>query len=308
MVNRIHLSGTEFIDKILSGERDFRAIKLTKNSRLDSDQEKYWLLCYYLRNASLSEDPLNLCDADLTGLTAKLVYKDDGSSFGLFFPYVNAERVNLKNAILPRSVWNHSNLREAKLIRSKLTGSKFINAHLDHVIATEAMLDGMLAHNSNWDHAKMNSIRARHANFNNSSLLHAKLYYADLRYANFANSVLEHAKFRGAKLYGTKFPNIHLYYAINAGAKSLGHANFFDKTKISRVTLQIALNRQEAVEKLWDEIDEDTDLIKIADRALELQKLARNASEISQEQRNQENFERRLRTGAYRNNSERRCK
>lgn len=120
----IRLSGAEWIEKLLAGERDFAAVKLERYSNL-SGHDGFLTLQRYLKDADLAAESIILDNADLTGVDAD----------GLYMPFLKATGACFKHAALMESNLQSSQLRSAdlryaRLPEANLTGSDLRDADL----------------------------------------------------------------------------------------------------------------------------------------------------------------------------------
>lgn len=106
------LSGVEFIEKLLSGEKDFTGIHLEPYFNL-SGNENFEALHEYLQEQDLEKEPVILEGAELRGLDAD----------GLFMPFLKANGANFK----------HATLMEANLEFAELRSTDFRYARLPQV-------------------------------------------------------------------------------------------------------------------------------------------------------------------------------
>lgn len=134
MAKLTKISGDEFVKKILSGERDFKRIRLS-NFNL-SDHESVEALQTYLDGQNLQESPLILSESHLSGLTA----------YDISLPYLEAARCNFEGGN-----FGESNLTGANFGHSYFKGAIFCNADLESVYLRHADLE----------HVKMEGARLR---------------------------------------------------------------------------------------------------------------------------------------------------
>jgi len=145
----IFMKGQEFIQKILSGERDFANIELEQDFDL-SGYEGFDELQAYLKDAGLEEKPLIVENSKFRQLDADGIYlpflKADNANFkhGTFmganfenaqfenadFRYAKLAQVNMKNANLENADLRQADLYLSSLIGTVLTGVDFSGASL----------------------------------------------------------------------------------------------------------------------------------------------------------------------------------
>lgn len=124
------IDGAEFIKKILTGERDFSRViikeKCLMNMFIDYDN-----MIDYLKKqdqeGKLEKNPIILNGAELIGIKAKRLY----------FPYIQAECIDLEHAILPEANFYNANftralLTEAYLVKANLRKAKLVGASLEY--------------------------------------------------------------------------------------------------------------------------------------------------------------------------------
>jgi len=154
----IFVEGKEFIKKILSGERDFSGIKLEEGFDLCGD-DSFDELQEYLRKCNLKENPVNIEGSKLRRLDAD----------GLYLPFVQARRVNLKHAALmganlENAQLEMSDLRYARLSRVKLTNANLRNADLRLADLNLAFLIGTNLTEANFEAADLEYTNMKNAN------------------------------------------------------------------------------------------------------------------------------------------------
>jgi len=139
----IHMSGQEFLQKLLEGEREFRGIvlepyfSLSRNGQFASLQEQ--LLAADLENA-----PVILERADLTGFDAD----------GLHMPFVKAngacfKQATLLEANLESSEFENADFRYARLPQANMKTCHFRDADLRQTDLNLAELNGSLLSGAN---------------------------------------------------------------------------------------------------------------------------------------------------------------
>lgn len=159
----VAVEGAEFVQKILSGERDFSGIDLEEGfdlcgySGFDELQE-------YLQKADLEKIPINIEGSKLRHLDAD----------GLYLPFVQA---------------NGANLKHAALMGANLEGAGFEKADLRYV----RLARGNLA-NANLRDADLRLADLNCASLVNTILTGTNFGAADLEYANMQNADLKDVK------------------------------------------------------------------------------------------------------------------
>lgn len=132
----VRMSGSEFLKKLLEGERDFSSVLLEPYFSLSRD-EGFPTLQNHLRDADLRDKPVILDRADLTGIDAD----------GLYLPFLKANGVCFKHATLMEVDLQSSELRStdfryARLPQARLTNCDFRDADLRQADLNLAQLEG----------------------------------------------------------------------------------------------------------------------------------------------------------------------
>jgi uncharacterized protein YjbI with pentapeptide repeats len=145
----IFMKGREFVQKVLSGERDFSNIELEQDFDL-SGYEAFDELQTYLKDADLEEKPLIVENSKFRQLDADGLYlpfiKANNANFkhGTFmaanfengqfkntdFRYAKLAQVSMKNSNLENSDLRQADLYLSSLIGTILTGADFSGASL----------------------------------------------------------------------------------------------------------------------------------------------------------------------------------
>jgi uncharacterized protein YjbI with pentapeptide repeats len=120
----VEMQGSEFIKKVLSGERDFSGIHLQEGFDLCGD-DGFAELQEYLKRSDLKSAPINIENARLRRLDAD----------GIHLPFLRAAGANLKHttlmgANLTQARLGSSDLRYSKLCSANLEGSNLENSDL----------------------------------------------------------------------------------------------------------------------------------------------------------------------------------
>ncbi len=151
-----NMKGTEFVKKILKGERDFSGIKLERGFNL-SGYDGFAEMNDYLKNQDLSQNPVQINDSDFSYVKAN----------GIYLPLTQGVRANLNRANLNRANLNRANLNRANLYGANLYGANLDGANLNRANLSRANLDG--------------------ANLNRVMNLERAIY---LEYAHFLNTIV----------------------------------------------------------------------------------------------------------------------
>lgn len=153
----VAMQGAEFVQKILSGEKDFSRIDLEEGfdlcgySGFDELQE-------YLKNSDLQRSPINIEGAKLRHLDAD----------GLYLPYLRAGGANLKHsalmgANLESAQFEKADLRYVRLARANLRNSNLKDADLRLADLNLASLIGSVLTRTNFEAADVEYTNMQHA-------------------------------------------------------------------------------------------------------------------------------------------------
>jgi uncharacterized protein YjbI with pentapeptide repeats len=157
------MSGTEFIQSVLAGERNFTGMALEDGFDL-CGHERFTELQDYLKRCDLQQQPLDLSGARCRGLSAD----------GWHLPFVRAA---------------NASFREAKLLGANLEGAVLTGADLRHVCLAGGKLD----------RADLGNADLRAADFNLASLKGAKLGGADCLLTSLEFTNMMKADLRGIR-------------------------------------------------------------------------------------------------------------
>ncbi len=135
---RTHMSGNEFVQKLLDGERNFKTIVLEPYFSL-ARHERFEELQNRLREDDLENNPVILEGADLTGLDAD----------GLVLPFLKANEACFKHATMMEASVESSefeavDFRYAKLPQADMRTCHFRDADLRQADLNLATLNGSL--------------------------------------------------------------------------------------------------------------------------------------------------------------------
>ena len=125
MANKLmYMKGQEFVQKVLSGERDFSDIELEQDFDLSGD-EGFSELQAYFKAADMEENPLIAENSKFRHLDA-----DD-----LYLPFLKANNTNFKHstfmgANFQNSEFKNADFRYARLAQVNMEGSNMTNADL----------------------------------------------------------------------------------------------------------------------------------------------------------------------------------
>ena len=157
------MKGEEFVQKILSGERDFSNIELKQDFNL-CGYEKFEEMQNYLENTNLEENPVILENSSFRRLDADELY----------LPFLKA---------------NNASFKHAALMGANLKGSQFENANFRYArLAKANMMD------SNLKNADLKLADLNLTSLMNTTLTEADFSGADLQYTNMQKADLKGIK------------------------------------------------------------------------------------------------------------------
>lgn len=139
--SNIELSGREFIEKLLAGERDFTGIRLEPYFNLSGD-ENFEALCSYLQDQDLATEPVILEGADLRGIDADGVYLPYVRANGAHFKHATLMEANLEYAELRSVDFRYARLPQTKMKGADLRDADMRQADLNLGVLTETKLKG----------------------------------------------------------------------------------------------------------------------------------------------------------------------
>ena len=118
------MKGEEFVQKILSGERDFSNIELEQDFNL-CGYEKFEEMQKHLKNTNLKENPVIIENSSFRRLDADKLY----------LPFLKANNASFKHAAfmeanLKGSQFENTNFRYARLAKANMMDSNLKNADL----------------------------------------------------------------------------------------------------------------------------------------------------------------------------------
>ena len=154
------MEGGEFVQKILSGEKDFSKINLEEGFDL-CGYSGFDELQKYLKNSDLETNPIILEGAKLRHLDAD----------GLYLPFLRANGVNLKHAALMGA-----NLQNADFVKADLRYVRFARANLTNSNLRDADL-----RLSDLNLASLIRTDLNGTNFEATDMEYTNLQHADLK-------------------------------------------------------------------------------------------------------------------------------
>lgn len=204
--NLAYMSGNEFVQKILAGERDFQNIRLEPAFNLRF-HEAYQDLNNLLKFSGDWRNPFNISGSSFICLNAELDWRSTIGKNVLFY-----------GAILKGSYFDYSKMHESCFEHANLDGVSFHNARLRQ---------------ANFEYANLNRanfmrVRAFGASFGHANLSNAMFYRANLRHADFQDANLLAAGFDKVNLEDTTFNNANLSGAKITDVKNLEKAHGLD--------------------------------------------------------------------------------
>ncbi len=160
LTQKIRMSGQEFIQKLLEGEREFPGVILEPYFSLSAN-EQFAAIQEHLRAADLENAPIILEGADLTGLNAD----------NLYMPFVKANRACFK----------HATLMEAHLDSSEFENADFRYARLPQTNMKTCHLRDADLRQTDLNLAELNGSLLTGANVAGANLLFANLQATDIK-------------------------------------------------------------------------------------------------------------------------------
>jgi len=157
------MKGEEFVQKVISGERDFSNIELEQDFNL-CGHEKFEEMQKYLKNINLKETPVIIENSSFRRLDADELY----------LPFLKANNASFKHAALmganlKGSQFENTNFRYARLAKANMMDSNLKNADLQlanlnlasliNTILTEADFSGADLQYTNMQKANMKGIK-----------------------------------------------------------------------------------------------------------------------------------------------------
>tara|TARA_Y100000034_G_C6771149_1_gene344037 strand:+ start:134 stop:565 length:432 start_codon:yes stop_codon:yes gene_type:complete len=131
-----NLSGDEFIEKILAGERDFKRIMLPEGCDLTKN-ESYSTLTRPL------EGRIELVGSTLAGIQAPEIYLSNANLSHVDLSHSDLHGANLRGANLSCSLLTGANLSNADL-----SGANLSDTYLRRANLSDAILDGSNLHDA----------------------------------------------------------------------------------------------------------------------------------------------------------------
>jgi len=125
----IFMKGQEFVQTILSGERDFSNIELEQDFDL-SGYEGFDELQAYLKDASLEEKPLIVENSKFRQLDAD----------GIYLPFLKADNANFKHGTFMGANFENAQFKNADFRYAKLAQVNMKNANLENADLRQADL------------------------------------------------------------------------------------------------------------------------------------------------------------------------
>tara|TARA_Y100000310_G_C20650000_1_gene798833 strand:- start:189 stop:803 length:615 start_codon:yes stop_codon:yes gene_type:complete len=154
------MTGDEFIEKILVGERDFRGIYLSNYDFANSS------LRAYLESQYSAKEPLNIEDSYFRNIWAD----------NLNLSCINGMNSDFSDVHLKGSNLINSNFRGSQFNNVSFVGAHLIEADLSNSIGARSYFKGCSFIKSN-----LKSTNLKNACFKGSSFYYANLYKTDLR-------------------------------------------------------------------------------------------------------------------------------
>jgi uncharacterized protein YjbI with pentapeptide repeats len=249
-----NVSGKEFVENVLAGERDFRNIALPPYLGLPSI-EGYDEMRDYLAAQDFSKDPVDIRGADMTGLQAGI----------LLLPGLKGTGANLHGAVFigqgKQEVYAHD---QDLYVGSNFRGAELEGADLENAVLNNADLERANLRAANLTHARLETANLRGASLGyginrfggeRPAILHmadlskAQLQEADLQDAYCAGATFSEARLEGANLKNAFVPHANFSKAHLDGAIALEKAIGFESANYqeTRVSAPQALRLYETL-------------------------------------------------------------
>lgn len=212
-----HMTGREFIKKILGHERDFSNIHLVD---FDSEfyKEDYQELSNYFTNPILRDsfisNPLKLDNSSLQGINV----------IGLDIPNLEGKSVD----------FSHSKIYNSKFFSVTFPNANFSESDLEGIVFIHSNLEGAIFDKAHLISANFSYVILENADFRNANLTNANLYYtilslANLGYSNLKNATLKRVNVEGAYFGYADLREAKMYEMIGLKyTKGLNLAKFSD--------------------------------------------------------------------------------
>lgn len=259
-IKLIQMTGEEFMEKVMAGERDLNRIQLDEGFGF-SEHPDFTTFQEYAKAQPWDTDTVeNLLEikrsefkgADMTGIWLPSVV-----AIGADFSGATLIGANLKGANFGKARFQDAYLNDAVLDRAWLTelaaqGADMQGASLIEVASCNA--DFQLA---NLERANLQGAHLTDANFKRANLYKANLQRADLQRADLYEADAQEADFRRADVKGTNFFRTELGGAdlrgvvnLGLGQNLLGHAHYYN-TKVTEAEKAI-IDKARAEVSLYD--------------------------------------------------------
>jgi uncharacterized protein YjbI with pentapeptide repeats len=210
-----NMKGEEFVTKILSGERDFRNIRLEEGFDLTGHARYREVYKYLMKEAAmepcsdmpgyvsrssnlplcLKESPIDISNSELRYFKAGGLYlswtkgiNTDLSYSNLSGIYLDEAKIHVRFTELEDSDFRNANFYKANIDHTNLNGINFSGANLESAKMPSAFCETI------FDNANLRNII-----FNMSKLEKTSLKGADVRGAEFVGTLFDRADIRGIK-------------------------------------------------------------------------------------------------------------
>lgn len=195
--NLIFISGNEFVEKILSGERDFQNLRLEPGFNL-SMHESYKDLNIRQKFVSVKTNPYLISGSSFLFLNAELDWSYAIGKNTSFYG-ANLNKSDFRHSILQGSDFTHTNLEHSNFYRANLRHSRFDYSNLQNASFNYASLNGVSFQSSYLRDANLGNAKLKYVNFKDANLTFASLMNADLDCAHFNNTNLSLTTLENAK-------------------------------------------------------------------------------------------------------------
>jgi uncharacterized protein YjbI with pentapeptide repeats len=236
------ITGHHFVDKILSGEKNFSGVRIEKGFDLNAS-ERFAEFSAYLKEIDHLSTPFNFENVEMTEFTGH----------EMIFPYSNWKGAKLEACVFTKSNFDEADFTGAKMKRVNLAGARlmavnFTEAHLEMANLEEAFLEGTTFWKAVLIDANLLKANLRDALICEADLLRADFTLADLTKCNLWGSSAVETIWKNTNLSETLFKGIRNLEQ----SKSLARARFY-KTRLGRIEHEIV---HAAIEKRFFVIEE----------------------------------------------------
>ena len=205
------MEADELLQRYARGERDFRGVELFDDEYFDDEPFR-------------RKSPVNLKNADLTGINLAGADLSHAGLKGVNFSYADLSGANLSNVDQIEEEFDtcapmndlqesedvfinlsYTKLSKANLTNADLTGADLTGADLSNVDLTNTLLEDVKLIAANLCNASLSGLDLSHLDLSNAKLVEADLTFTDLTFTNLTGADLTGADLSGANIDGTIF-------------------------------------------------------------------------------------------------------